>query len=159
LGELVKKLVRREWLTRYAPLVIWIVVILDLGGPIGSMNETSRFVRPLLEFLFPAAAPETLTYVHGMIRKSAHFVEYGILGIFAARAFGTIFSRPFPQFAFALILAAVVASVDEYQQSFNPERTSSPFDVLLDISGAIFALSIYAAITARWQRSAKSIEP
>jgi VanZ family protein len=159
LGELVNKIARREWLTRFAPLVIWIVVILGLGGPIGSMNETSRFVRPLLEFLFPTAAPETLTYVHGLIRKSAHFVEYGILGILAARAFGTVLRRPFPQFAFALVLTAIIASIDEYQQSFNPERTSSPFDVLIDVSGAIFALLIYAAITGKWRRSAKSFEP
>jgi len=27
------------------------------------MNETSRFVRPLLEFLFPASSPETLTLI------------------------------------------------------------------------------------------------
>jgi len=150
---------RRRWLTHYAPLVVWIVVILGLGSSIGSMNETSRFIRPLLEFLFPTAAPETLTYVHGMIRKSAHFVEYGILAIFAARAFGTIFRQLLPQFGLALLLVAAIASIDEYQQSFNSARTSSPFDVLIDLSGGVAALLIFATITARWRRSAKSIEP
>jgi VanZ family protein len=154
-----KKNARRRWLTHYAPLVVWIVVILGLGSSIGSMNETSRFIRPLLEFLFPTAAPETLTYVHGMIRKSAHFVEYAILSILAARAFGTIFRTPILRFLFAFLLVAMIASVDEYQQSFNPSRTSSPFDVLIDLSGGVAALLIFAAITARWRRSAKSIEP
>jgi VanZ family protein len=159
LGGSGKNDVRRRWLTHYAPLVIWILVILGLGGPIGSMNETSRFIRPLLEFLFPTASPENLTFVHGMIRKSAHFVEYGILAIFAVRTFGTIFNGSLRRFAIAFVLTAVIASIDEYQQSFNPARTSSSFDVLLDLFGAVAALLLFAVITARPRRSAKSIEP
>jgi len=77
---------RRRWLTAYAPLFIWIFIVLGLGSGIGSMKETSRIIRPLLEFLFPSASPETLTFYHGYIRKLAHLTEYAVLAFLAVRA-------------------------------------------------------------------------
>lgn len=145
---------RRRWLTHFAPLVVWTVVILGLGGPMGSMNETSRFVRPLLEFLFPASSPETLTFIHGYIRKSAHFVEYAVLGYLAFRAFLSFaISRRFAwAFILSIALSTGIAALDEYQQSFNPERTSSIFDSLIDIAGAAAATVLAYA----WLKSRKT---
>lgn len=149
------------WLTVYAPLVVWTVVILGLGSSIGSMNETSRFVRPLLELFFPSADPETLTFVHGIIRKLAHFVEYSVLGFLAMRAFRTLFHRPFMAALFAFILTAAVASLDEFQQSFDPSRTSSPVDVLIDLAGGAAVITVYALISRRRAHAinAKTSEP
>lgn len=112
------------------PLTVWVVVVLGLGTGIGSMNETSRFIRPLLEFLFPDASPATLLQYHGYIRKLAHFTEYAILAFFAYRAFKV--RRPF---AVATLLVAAVAMADEINQSFNSSRTASPYDVFLDVIG------------------------
>lgn len=89
-----------------------------------------------------------ITIYHGYIRKAAHFVEYAILAFFASRAFWTS-SRSFVQkywqiFAFAF--AAAVASFDEYNQSFNAQRTGTVYDVMIDCAGAAFmvaALSIW----------------
>jgi VanZ family protein len=131
---------RRKWLTAYAPLAIWIVIILGLGSQLGSMNETSRFVRPLLEFLFPNALPETLTFVHGYIRKFAHLAEYAVLGFLAFRAFAELQKA---RFAAALILVLAVAATDEVKQSFDPNRTASPWDVLIDIAGGAAAIILY----------------
>ena len=141
---------RRTWLTAYAPLIIWTVIVLGLGSGMGSMNETSRIIRPLLEFLFPTAPPETLTLYHGYIRKFAHFAEYALLATLAFRALA-----PFKhKYALALGFAAVVATADEFNQSVNPSRTSSPWDVALDIAGAAFAILIFAVIAmARRSRS------
>ncbi len=61
------------------PLVIWMAVILGLGFGEASMSETSRFIRPLLIFLFPNAPEATIAVYHGLIRKSAHVTEYAIL--------------------------------------------------------------------------------
>ena len=47
------------------------------------MSQTSRFIRPLIEFFFPGASPETILLIHAFIRKSAHFIEYGLLGLLA----------------------------------------------------------------------------
>ena len=106
------------------------------------MNETSRIIRPLLEFLFPAAPPETLTLYHGYIRKFAHFAEYAVLASLAFRALA-----PFKhKYGIALVFAAFVAFLDEFNQSLNPTRTSSGWDVALDIAGAAFAIAVLALI-------------
>ncbi|MFN6964680.1 MAG: VanZ family protein [Pyrinomonadaceae bacterium] len=139
---------------RYGPLAAWIVVILVLGSGMGSMNETSRFIRPLLEFLFPEAPPETLAIYHGYIRKLAHFAEYGVLALFAARAFATsssaVLARNF--WVASAALALIVAAIDEFRQSYDPSRTSSVYDVLIDLSGAAAALIIVAAVRRRTSR-------
>ena len=118
---------RRRWLTAYAPLLIWIFIVLGLGSGIGSMNETSRIIRPLLEFLFPSASPETLTIYHGYIRKLAHLSEYGLLAFLAIRALSatTVARLGKYRFALAVLIVLLVASLDEFHQSFEASRTST----------------------------------
>lgn len=137
---------RRRWLTAYAPLVVWIFVVLGLGSGIGSMNETSRIIRPLLEFLFPSASPETLTIYHGYIRKLAHLTEYAVLAFLAVRALSAsaIVKLRENRFAIAALLVLAVASLDEFHQSFEASRTSTPWDVVLDmIGGSATATFLY----------------
>lgn len=136
----------RGRLIRYAPLVLWIGVILFLSSNQGSMAETSRFIRPIIEFFFPAAAPDTFLIVHALIRKAAHFVEYALLAVFAARAFvGS------PNWgALALLVVLVIAAIDEFNQSIISSRTGSGWDVLLDLSGGVVAICILWIAKNRW---------
>ncbi len=136
------KLQKSKWrgrLFRYAPLLLWIGVIFYLSSSNGAMSNTSRFIRPLLEWLFPLMPEETLQIYHGYIRKFAHFAEYSALAFFASRAFWSssieIFRKYWFIFAFGLVVC--IASIDEYNQSFNVLRTSSIYDVLLDASGGL----------------------
>ena len=129
---------RRRWLTAYAPLAIWIAVIIGLGSGLGAMNETSRFIRPLLEFLFPGTSPETLSVYHGYVRKLAHLMEYGILAVLARRAL-VGFKRPDLG---AITIVFVIASIDEINQSFNSARTGTPVDVAIDLLGGVVGLAI-----------------
>jgi len=129
---------RRRWLLAYAPLLIWTVFTLGLGSGAASMGETSRFIRPLLEFLFPSADAETIYLYHAAIRKLAHIFQYGVLSLLAYRAFST-FKRPV---VLALCFVALVAITDEIHQSYDPSRTSTPLDVLLDVVGALLALGL-----------------
>ena len=130
---------------RYAPLVLWIGVIMFLSSGQASMSNTSRFVRPLLEFLLPDAPEEILIVYHGYIRKSAHVAEYAILAFWAARAFVSSkqnFLRRF-WFVSSFILVFAVASIDETNQSFLNSRTGSIYDVLIDVSGGTAMILIF----------------
>ena len=130
---------RRERFFRYAPLILWIGVIFWFSSNQGSMTKTSGFIRPLLEFVFPGITEENLLIYHQYIRKTAHFVEYAVLGFWASRAFwnSTIeILRKFWWLA-GFILIFLAASIDEYNQSFNPSRTSSIYDVFIDLSGGL----------------------
>ena len=146
---------RRRWLTAYAPLFIWIFIVLGLGSGIGSMKETSRIIRPLLEFLFPSASPETLTFYHGYIRKLAHLTEYAVLAFLAVRALSasTIAKLREYRFAIAVLIVLVVASLDEFHQSFEASRTSAVWDVILDVIGGSIAAGLLKFLDHRKNKS------
>lgn len=136
-----KSVERYVWLSRYVPLILWIGVIFFFSSSQGSMSETSRIIRPILVFLFPDASPETISLYHGLIRKFAHFAEYAVLGLLSVRAFvrSRLQNRPF---VVSILLALVIAVIDETTQSFNPERTGSAGDVLIDLAGACCAIAV-----------------
>lgn len=136
----------RGRLFRYAPLVLWIAVIFFASTTQGAMSKTSYFVRPLLEFLFPDVPEETLIVYHGYIRKLAHLVEYAILAFWASRAFCGSSDKVLRKFWFivSLFLVFLVASIDEYNQSFNASRTGSIYDVLIDVLGGTFMILFFA---------------
>ena len=139
-----QKSIWRGRIYRYAPLFLWIAVVLFASTSEGAMQNTSRFIRPFLIFLFPNAPEETIAIYHGFIRKLAHLSEYAILAFWAVRAFSTssvkILQKYRFMFSFGLVL--VVATIDEYNQSFNSLRTGSIYDVLLDASGGLLMLII-----------------
>jgi VanZ family protein len=147
------KTIWRGRVIRYAPLFLWIGVIFFLSSTLGSMSHTSRIIRPLLEWLFPDASPETITLYHAYVRKFAHFTEYAILAFLASRAFwssGREFLRKY-WYAASFALVILIASIDEYNQSFNSARTGSAYDTLLDISGGLVAI-IILQIIGIWKR-------
>jgi VanZ family protein len=145
----------RARLIRYAPLILWIGVIAFLSSRYASMAETSRFIGPVLKYLFPNASEETLHAIHVAIRKMAHFTEYSLLAFFAVRAVSTDI-RGKMRYILPLILVAVIASADEINQSFDVARTGLPSDALLDIASGAVAIAIFWLI--RWPRLAAEPE-
>jgi len=137
-----------EWRSRliaYAPLFLWIAIVLSLSFGGASMSETSRIIRPILKFLFPHAPEATITAYHAFIRKSAHFSEYAILAFFAIRAF-SVASINFiktGRFWLAIVLVLLVAATDEFHQSFEASRTSSIYDVALDSVGGLTMVLLF----------------
>jgi len=133
---------KRGRVNRYAPFLVWATLIFLFSSSTGSAENTSRFIRPLLEFIFFSASSEFIDSMHFLIRKSAHFIFYGILSLLALRAFigssrKLLSSTPFVTALFAVLTIAIL---DELNQSMNPSRTGSLQDVLLDLAGAVFFL-------------------
>lgn len=110
-----------------------------------SMSNTSWIIRPLLHFIFPNAPEETLVIYHGFIRKTAHLTEYGILAFWALRAFWDSSIKFLQKYRFlaSFLLIIIIASIDEYNQSFNSARTGSIYDVLLDAAGGLFVIALF----------------
>lgn len=129
---------------RYAPFILWIGVIFYLSSSSASMSNTSRFVRPLLEFLFPNTPEETLAVYHSYIRKIAHPTVYAILAFLAARAFSSSLNKILQRkwFIISLLTVFLIASLDEFNQSFDVSRTGTFRDVLLDTAGGLIMLTI-----------------
>ncbi len=147
-----KNTVWRGRFFRYAPLILWIAVIFIASSTQGSMSNTSRFIRPFLEWLFPNTTEEILTIYHGYIRKFAHFAEYAALAFFAYRAFSSSANEFLQKYWFfaSLLLIFLVASIDEINQSFLAGRTGSFWDVLLDTAGGLTMLIFVYFIKIRY---------
>jgi len=133
---------------RFAPLVFWIGVIFFMSSPQAASAETSRFIKPIIEFFFPNASPDAFLTVHLLIRKLAHLTEYAILAFFALRAF--IQPEQFGRTCIAaILLVAAVAALDEFNQSFEASRTGAVSDVLLDICGGALMIGAVALFGRR----------
>jgi VanZ family protein len=140
----------RSRLWRYLPLAAWTGFIFFASTGAMSASNTSRIIAPLFRWLFPGINEAQLLLVHFTVRKTAHFTEYALLALLAARAFIPSTRRLLRRswFVAALALVALVALLDEYNQSFNAARTGTIWDSLIDISGgatALVALSLWRA--------------
>src|SRR5690242_14394651 len=105
---------------RYAPLVAWLCFIFFASTTEFSASNTSRIIRPLLLWLFPRVTEATINQVHFLVRKTAHFTEYAVLALLAARAFRDSSRRALrlKWWLASFALVACVALLDEYHQSF-----------------------------------------
>ena len=144
-------------LRRYGPVVAWAAFVLFASSANFSASNTSRIIRPLLLWLFPGIAEGSIQQVHFFVRKAAHFTEYAILALLTARALRTsrlaALRRSWWPASFAFV--AAVALVDEYHQSFEPSRTGTIYDSLLDMTGgaiALTCLALWLAVRRRGRR-------
>ena len=125
----------KYWLPAFA----WASVISVLSTDTFSSEHTSRFIFPVLRWLFPHASEPTLELMHAVIRKSAHFTEYFMLSLLLTYGLlGNDGTWNWRRAIWAIVIAAGYASLDEFHQSFVPSRTASPWDALLDTVGASF---------------------
>lgn len=142
----------RFW--RYAPLIAWMVLIFIASTGELSARNTSLIVRPILLWLFPGISEARIDVVHFFVRKAAHFTEYAILALLAARAFTTSSRERLRNMFFyvTLLLVALYALSDEFHQSFVATRTGSIYDSLIDIAGGLTALIAYVVWRRKKQR-------
>ena len=133
-----------RFLSRYAPLVIWLAFISFASSDGFSASNTSRVIEPIVRWLFPHISQAHLESIHFLTRKLAHFSEYALLAILAVRAFGSSPNTHLKHRWFLVSLAIIVlyALLDEYHQSFVPSRTASVFDSFIDMSGGLTALVV-----------------
>jgi VanZ family protein len=136
----------RQRLWRYGPLLVWMAFISFASTGEFSGENTSRIIRPLLLWLFPQISPEKIATVHYAIRKTAHFTEYAIFAFLAARALASSSRAALRHgwFFISLLLVIFYALFDEYHQSFVPSRGASIYDSLIDMSGGLTMLLLYA---------------
>lgn len=140
---------RRIW--RYGPLLLWLAFIWFASTAQLSAMQTSSVLRPFLLWMFPGLTEAQLTTIHIFTRKTAHFLEYAILGVLAWRAFVTssrdLISRRW--FELGLLLVLGWALLDEFHQSFVPSRTGSLYDSAIDVAGGLCSL---LALKLFWKR-------
>jgi VanZ family protein len=143
---------RKLW--AWVPTLAWLVVLALFSTDTFSAEHTGTILMRVVQALFGNISAQQFEQIHFLIRKSAHFGSYGLLGALAFFSWRATFpARPrwIPRWSLlALLLVVAAAALDEFHQSFVPSRTSSWHDVALDCIGAIF-FQAAIAIFLHWR--------
>ena len=135
---------RHEVFKTWIAAILWLIVIAIESSALLSAHNTGRILYPLLHFLFGVDRMR-FGYWHFYIRKSGHVVGYGTLSILLFRAWRATLPAPnhlqwTVRWAnIAILGTALVASLDEWHQTFIPSRTGTVRDVVLDTCAGIAA--------------------
>ena len=126
------------WISAWLPVLIGVCAIVLESTPWLGSDHTSGPLRRVFEALFGPVGDARWDVIHHYIRKTGHFIGYGLIGLAWLRAWRmTLPGRWFLSDAgLALMGTALIASWDEWHQTFLPNRSGSPWDVLLDCCGA-----------------------
>ena len=126
-----------------------------------SAPNTSRFLGPLLEWLFPGIDPSITENLRFLIRKCGHLTEYAILALLCLRGFQrptSLLFHPEPQFLKrAWFLTSFYAVTDEFHQSLVPSRYGSITDVLIDSIGALLGLMAFKWVAIRFHQRKENL--
>jgi VanZ family protein len=139
----------RHWINVWWPVVFGICIIGIESTPMFGSDHTSGPLRAIWQAIFGSVSSARWETIHHMIRKSGHFTGYGLLGLAWLRAWWMTLPRSMflVDALLALLGTAMTASADEFHQTFLPNRTGTPWDVLLDCSGALtMQLLVYVCL-------------
>jgi VanZ family protein len=147
---------RHQALKAWIAAILWLIVIAIESTSYLSASNTSRFLYPLLHFLFRIDYAQ-FEPLHHLLRKAGHVFGYGLLSILLFRALREslpILGNPRWNLRWTSVAVsgtAIVASLDEWHQTFLPARTGRWQDVVLDTSAAI-AAQILVFLFLRWRK-------
>ena len=143
----------RNFIKYWLPAILWMCVIFWMSTGTFSSENTFSVVETVLQYLFPKMLSQEVRFIHAMIRKGGHVIEYFILGLLLFRGFrgGSAVEWKWRWSLFAVIGVALWAVSDEFHQSFVPTRTASITDVSIDAAGGVLA----QFASALWHRYAR----
>jgi len=126
------------------PVAIMLAAMFFFSTDTLSNEHTETVIGRILMWLASHVSAHIIAVVNYTVRKSAHFIEYAVLGALLFRAFRA--DDPLRWrlrwAVYALTTAGLWAALDEFHQTFTRTRSPSAWDSLLDASGALFVLIV-----------------
>ena len=128
---------------------IWLHSMMPAEDSAEESQRVGQFLTPFLE-LFVGEGNVT----DHLVRKLAHFCEYGALGILAGALLLVKKESGIFRGSYALLCALAVAVIDESIQLLADGRGAQVQDVLLDTAGSLTGLLAVwlIAVLVRWLR-------
>ncbi len=135
-------------------LIGWMGLIFYMSHQNASVSSgmSGNLIKNVVRFFIPQISEsDLLSIVSAMqfiVRKTAHFAFYAILGILSFIHISTYKSLPIKAWFFlSLVVSMLYSASDEYHQTFVAGRSGELRDILIDtlgaLTGIIFALIIY----------------
>jgi VanZ family protein len=145
----------------WLPSAIWLAVIATESTNLGSSDHTGQILYPIFRFLFEMD-PARFAVWHAVLRKTGHFVGYFTLSVLLFRSWRASFPRLSTRWCLqwgtlAFLGTALVATLDEWHQSFLPSRTGTIRDVILDSSAGLVAQVVLFVILQTQSLRTKSV--
>jgi VanZ family protein len=128
---------RKQLLKTWITAGLWLGLIAAESSNLGSVADTSRLLYPILHFVI-GLDPIRFVVWHAYIRKIGHFVGYFTLSLLLFRAWKATLAQSslgawaIQWSAISFLMTFLVASLDEWHQTYIPSRTGTLEDVLLD---------------------------
>lgn len=130
-------------------VIIWMGVIFYFSSQNGEQSsqlsdgitvQIVRIFRSDFNYLSYEEQVNLLNIFSFLVRKSAHFIEYMILGFLMTGFFNTFHWKKWIFITTTWISGTVYAISDEVHQMFLDGRTPKVMDVCIDSSGVIFGI-------------------
>lgn len=145
-----------DWL----PAALAVAMIFIESTATMSSANTSRWLLPIWIRLFGPISHARWEIVHYYIRKTGHFLGYGLVSLCFFHGWRRtlspvgrrIHSLWFRSAVFAVVCTILVASADEYHQTFLPGRTGRVADVGIDTCGAVATQLLVLALIPLFNR-------
>ena len=140
-------------LLAWLPTLLWLSLLAVFSSDLFSAEHTGSVLQKIMHALFGKISANRFQQIHFLVRKSAHFCSYGLLGALAFFSWRTTWPArrrwSFRWSGAALLLTLLAASLDEFHQTFIASRTGNFHDVLLDMAGALFFQLVIALVVSR----------
>ena len=119
-----------------------LIILFILANSFLDFSKSHKLSGFVMKILFPNATDTGGVVDDFWLRKTAHFVEYGLLGV-AVGGVIAFFKRYSNKYILggSLFGILILAVIDEFIQGFGG-RNSSFWDVILDFSGAVIGLGL-----------------
>ena len=117
---------------------LWLFVVYGMSSFDADISQSqSNIVVNLINELFNISNIDTINTISFIVRKTAHFCEYLILGILMYNMFHNFNKKTY----IAIIICILCAICDELYQSLIPGRSTKLLDIIIDSSGS--TLGVY----------------
>lgn len=134
----------RNLLRAWLPVLACAIAVAVESTTYFGANRTSAPLRHVAEAFFGNGVDAQWRVIHLAIRKTGHFVGYGIFSLICFRGFwialhgaASRMSRQLRAHGLAILSTLLAAGADEFHQSFLPNRMGRFSDVLLDTCGGV----------------------
>lgn len=126
-------------------VALWMMLIFVMSSfnSVESGNQ-SNFVVNIIVDVFNVNNIDLLSLI---IRKSAHFTEYFILGILVYNLIRSYNKKTY----ISLIICILYAVSDEIHQMFVPGRSCQMLDVMIDSLGALLSIFLMLICNKRYK--------
>jgi len=152
-------------------VALWLGVIRLESTDLASAHNTTNLLYSVLSTVAPHIHPKFVEQLDEVLRKTGHFVGYGILGALVFLALRNtnrdrlrpLLQRPWGIYlrdwwrgewvVIGILFTIVTAAYDEIHQTFIPSRTGRWQDVVLDTLGAaVIQVGIYYVTRRAFKR-------